>query len=167
MKRIMIIGSGGSGKSTLSKQLGRVLSIPVHHLDAYFWKPGWQAVSREEISAIQQQIFEKDTWIIDGNYSATMDKRIEAADTVIFLNYSTARCLYGIVKRRIQFHSKTRPDMGQDCPEKLDLEFFMWVASYQKNKVPIVREKLKVANKIQLLEFKNPRQTKNFLKNLS
>ena len=121
MKKIAIIGSGGAGKSTLAQQLGQLLHIPVHHMDATFWKPGWQNIGREQLIKETAKILdENESWIIDGNYSATMDIRLEQADTVIFLHFKTVTCLYGITKRRIQYHNKTRPDMGIDCPEKLD-----------------------------------------------
>ncbi|MCT2535819.1 DNA topology modulation protein [Aquibacillus koreensis] len=166
MKKIMIIGSGGAGKSTLAKQLGQVLHLPVHHLDAYFWKPGWESVTREELATMQEKIVKQESWIIDGNYSGTMDIRLQNADTVIYLNYSTIRCLYGIVKRRIQYRKKTRPDMGKGCPEKLDKEFFLWVASYQKKKAPLIKNKLSKANHLTIIEFTHPKQTKQFLQKL-
>ncbi|WP_337019548.1 AAA family ATPase, partial [Oceanobacillus massiliensis] len=114
MKKIAIIGSGGSGKSTLARQLGARLHIPVHHLDALFWQPGWIPTEKEKFINEQQKIYQSDSWIIDGNYSSTMDHRLTQADTVIFLHYKTVRCLYGITKRRIQYRKSTRPDMGKD-----------------------------------------------------
>lgn len=67
MKKIMIIGSPGSGKSTLATILASKLSLPVYHLDQYYWKPGWQEISKEELAHIQSQILKHDSWIIDGN----------------------------------------------------------------------------------------------------
>lgn len=167
MRKIMIIGSGGSGKSTLAKSLGEILDIPVYHLDAYFWKPGWKPIERSELALLQETFVKQDSWIIDGNYSATMDIRLHACDTIIFLNYATVRCLYGITKRRIQYQGKTRPDMGKDCPEKLDLEFFLWVVRFKKNKLPPIRERLNRIDHAQLLEFTSPKQTNNFLATVS
>lgn len=167
MQKIMIIGSPGSGKSTLAKKLNEILDIPVYHLDAYFWKPGWQAIKRSELVRLQEAFIKKDRWIIDGNYSATMDIRLKACDTVIFLNYSTLRCLYGIVKRRVQYHKKTRPDMGKDCPEKIDLDFFIWVALFKKDKLPAIQKRLNETNNVKRLEFTSPKQTDTFLTELT
>ncbi|MTW86986.1 DNA topology modulation protein [Virgibacillus dakarensis] len=167
MKKIMIVGSGGAGKSTLAKQLGEKLDIPVYHLDAIFWQPGWRPIERQALVQAQQHIINRDTWIIDGNYSSTMDIRLKHADTVIFLHYSTIRCLYGIVKRRIQYHKKTRPDIGKDCPEKLDLEFVQWVYQFNKSKAPIIHQKLNQQRDTTIHIFNRPKQTKNFLENVN
>ncbi len=86
MKKIMLIGSGGSGKSTLARQLGNILNIQVYHLDAIFWKPNWEGVSKEEQISIQTDLVKKDEWLIDGNYGGTLDIRMDAADTIIFLD---------------------------------------------------------------------------------
>ena len=80
----MIIGSGGSGKSTLARVLGKKLEIEVFHLDTILWKPNWEPVPREKQIEIQNELIQKERWIIDGNYGGTMDIRFEAADTIIF-----------------------------------------------------------------------------------
>lgn len=165
MQRIVILGCSGSGKSTLARQLGKKLTIPVHHLDSYFWKPGWVNIERSELTEIQQEIIKQDQWILDGNYSATINIRLQAADTVVFLNYPTWRCLYGIVKRRIQYHNQTRPDMGKDCKEKLDWEFIQWVLRFQKDKVPKLRQQLEQAKHLKIIELTSPKHTKAFLEN--
>ncbi|WP_077624416.1 DNA topology modulation protein [Sediminibacillus massiliensis] len=166
MQKIAIIGSGGAGKSTLAKQIGTILNLPVYHLDAYFWKPGWEPIPKKELISYHQEIFQQDGWIIDGNYSSTMEMRLQAADTVIFLDYSTIRCLYGIIKRRFQYRGKTRPDMGKGCPERLDPQFVLWVARYKQQKAPIVKQKLRNAGNITIYHLKKPRHTKDFLTQL-
>ncbi len=85
MKKIVLIGSGGAGKSTLARQLGEVLKINVYHLDALFWKPNWVGVPKDDQRNIQNKLVEKEEWIIDGNYGGTMEIRLNAADTIIFL----------------------------------------------------------------------------------
>lgn len=141
--KIIIIGSGGAGKSTLARQLGEKLDIEVIHLDAHFWKENWQATSREEWNGWQKEVMQKSSWIMDGNYSSTMDTRIQAADLIIFLDFSRWLCLWGVLKRRWMYHGKTRPDMAEGCPERLDWEFLKWVYDYPSKKAPVVREKLK------------------------
>lgn len=88
MKKIMLIGSGGAGKSTLARQIGQMLAIEVIHLDTLMWRSNWEIIDKEEQIAIQHNIVQKDEWIIDGNYGGTMDIRLREADTVIFLDYS-------------------------------------------------------------------------------
>jgi len=159
----MIIGCGGAGKSTLAQQLGKKLGIKVYHLDSLFWKPGWVPTDREEFIQMQKEMMNEDEWIIDGNYGGTMDLRLEQADTIIFLHYSTIRCLYGIVKRRLHYHGKTRPDMGEGCPERLDWEFVKWVAGYNRKKAPLVLEKLRKFCDKKTFIFTRSSQVKTFL----
>ena len=85
MRKIIIIGSGGSGKSTLARKLGEMTRIPVFHLDALYWKPGWVPTPREEWNARVKALVNQDQWIIDGNYGGTLNIRMTEADTIIFL----------------------------------------------------------------------------------
>jgi adenylate kinase family enzyme len=166
MKKITIVGNPGSGKSTLAKQLGRLLNIPVYHMDALYWKPGWIAANEQELLQQHDEIVKRESWIIDGNYSATLPKRLKEADTILFLNYSTIKCLYGITRRRIQFHNKTRPDIGKNCPEKLDLEFILWTKNYNKNKAPKMYERLEKVRDTNIHIFKNRKQLNQYLEGL-
>lgn len=163
MKKIIIIGSGGAGKSTLAQKLGTMLQIPVYHLDAIHWQPGWKPMERETFIEAQHEILTQATWIIDGNYGSTMDIRLQQADTILFLHYRTIRCLYGIIKRRVQYRNKTRPDMGKDCPEKIDWEFIQWVRQFNKVKAPAIYERLNDLDNTKILVFKTPKELKKFL----
>ncbi|MEM6646980.1 MAG: hypothetical protein AAF730_12090 [Bacteroidota bacterium] len=88
MRRVIIIGSGGSGKSTLAKRLGEQLSLPVIHLDAHYWNPGWVETPPDAWAAKVDTLIKGEAWVMDGNYGGTMDARIARADTVIFLSFS-------------------------------------------------------------------------------
>jgi len=94
MKKIAIIGSPGAGKSTFARRIGEITGIEVFYLDQLFWKPGWVKTPRPEWIELQQRIVKGESWIIDGNYGATMDIRIQAADTVIFLDFPRRVCLW-------------------------------------------------------------------------
>jgi adenylate kinase family enzyme len=142
MKRIMIIGSGGSGKSTFASRLGEITKIPVFHLDAYYWKPGWVPTPKKEWEEIQLELIQKEEWIIDGNYGSTLELRMREADTIISFDLSKWITTYRVVKRRIQYHGKTRPDLNEDCPEQLDWEFIKWVWNFRKTRMPGILEKL-------------------------
>ncbi|PEU14593.1 MULTISPECIES: DNA topology modulation protein [unclassified Bacillus (in: firmicutes)] len=167
MRKIMIIGSGGAGKSTFSRRLGEKLQIPVHHLDALYWKAGWELASREEQIQVQKGLVTQDAWIIDGNYGFTMDIRVEAADTIIFIDLPRIQCLYRVVKRRIQYHNQTRPDMGEGCDEQLDFEFLKWVWTYPKVKRPTILEKLQaVSTEKNIIIFKSAAEVEGFLQKL-
>ncbi|QWG45308.1 DNA topology modulation protein [Bacillus mycoides] len=165
MKKIILIGSGGSGKSTLAKQLGNKLKIQVYHLDALFWKPNWVGVPREEQRTVQNDLIKEEKWIIDGNYGGTMDIRINAADTIIFLDIHRTICVYRAFKRIVQYRNKTRPDMGTGCEERFDLQFFKWIWEYPKTKRPAIVKRLDQLNKDKrVIILKTPSEVQRFLK---
>ncbi|OPZ83053.1 MAG: topology modulation protein [bacterium ADurb.Bin429] len=126
-QRIMIIGSGGAGKSTLARQLGAVTGLPVIHLDAEHWRPGWVETPKEEWRRKVEELTRRDRWIMDGNYGGTLAIRMAAAETVIFLDYPWWLCLGRVLKRQILYRGQTRPDLTPGCPERLDREFLRWI----------------------------------------
>jgi len=167
MKRILILGSGGAGKSTLARELGTILDLPILHLDQLFWHSGWVETPREQwIKKVQAKI-EKPEWIMDGNYSNTLDIRLAACDTVIFLNMSRWICLRRVLRRSFQYRRKARPDMAEGCPEKLDIEYFKflkWIWNYPKENLPGILkmcEGLKPSQRVIVLS--SPHQVEVFL----
>ena len=166
MQRILIIGCGGAGKSTLARKLGEKTGLPVVHLDKLFWKPGWVESSKEEIDEIIQQEISKDRWIIDGNYNRTLSLRMERCDTVIYLDFSRFACLRGVAKRILTTHGTVRPDMGEGCPERFDLEFLKWVWNFNKNKRRQYYELLNHRTDKQVYILKSRREVNRFLHNL-
>ena len=166
MERIIIIGCGGAGKSTLARKLGEVLDLPVVHLDKLFWKPGWVEMEREEFDALLQVELQKEKWIMDGNFNRTMPERIKRCDTIIYLDFSRFACLMGVLKRIITTYGKVRPDMGEGCPERIDLEFLKWVWNFNKNKRESYYKLLNEAENVETIVLKNRRAVKLFLKSL-
>lgn len=164
MQRIAIIGSGGAGKSTLARKIGKQLQIEVVHLDRLFWKPDWVMSSREEQKALYQPLISQTTWIIDGNYGATMDIRLQEADTVIYLDFPRMLCIYRVLKRRFQYHKQSRPDMADGCLERLDFTFLKWLWNYSKNNRPLTLEKLAaLPDEKRVIILRNPKDVERFL----
>ena len=164
MKRIAIIGCGGAGKSTLSRQLGAITGIEIIHLDRLHWKPGWTETPKDEWRRINEELVKGDSWIIDGNYGATMEIRLAAADTVIFLDYSRRVCIWRAFKRPFQGH---RPDIGPGCPEKLDLEFFRWIWSFRRTSRLSLLEKVKrCCEDKDVITLRSPREAERFLERI-
>ncbi|MEW9676322.1 DNA topology modulation protein [Lentibacillus sp. L22] len=164
MNKIILIGSGGSGKSTLARQLGAKLNLKVYHLDALFWKPNWVGVPRNEQRGIQNELVKNEKWIIDGNYGGTMDIRLNAADTIIFLDVHRTICVYRAFKRMLQYRNKTRPDMGEGCEERFDFGFLKWIWNYPKAKRPEVLKKLEqFSTEKQIIILRSPKQIQKFL----
>lgn len=169
MQRIMVLGvSSGVGKSSFSRRLADISAIPVYHLDACFWKPGWVESSKEEFSEKQQQLVEQDRWIIEGNYTGTYEIRSQKADTFIYLELPLAVCLYRVVKRRIMNHGKTRPDMAIGCPEKLDKGFLKFIIStYSARKVKMrkrMEQFIEESPHNQVIFLRNRKEIEGFLK---
>lgn len=166
MKRVIILGCCGSGKSTLALKLAEKINSEVIHLDALFWKPGWVQSSSEEFIMRQKSLLKGDKWIVDGNYRGTLELRLEPADTVIYLDFPTSLCLYRIIKRRVMYQGKTRPDMATDCPEKIDLEFFNYVRTFNRKKAPAIKKRLHDLEGKKVYLFKNSRQVEQFLRQI-
>lgn len=136
MQRIMIIGGAGSGKSTLARALGERSGLPVFHLDALFWRPGWVESSRESFEPRLRELYREERWIIEGNYSGTWPERLAAADTLIFLDLPTPLRLWRITRRVLGSYGRVRPDMAPGCPEKFDWPFFLWAKNYARDHRP-------------------------------
>ena len=163
MNRVLIIGCGGSGKSTLARALGEITGLPVVHLDKLFWKPGWVESSREEIDGVIRREIGKGRWIIDGNYNRTLPQRLERCDSVIYLDFSRLACLLGVAKRILTTRGTVRPDMGEGCPERFDLDFLKWVWNFNKNKRQRYYEMLNALENKQVYILKSRREVKAFL----
>lgn len=142
MRRIAVIGCGGSGKSTLARQLGATLEIPVHHLDHSYWKAGWVATPADEWASVHDDLCGKPTWILDGNYGGTMDTRLRAAETVIFLDLPRWRCLWRAFRRYRQYRGQVRPELSDGCPERLTGDYIKWIWTYRKTRRPRILQKL-------------------------
>lgn len=156
------MGSGGAGKSTLSRQLGEKWNLPVIHLDAMFWQPGWNPLPRPEFMDRVKIELQKPAWILDGNYDSTIELRAQYADLVIYLDFPKTLCLYRACKRAWTYRGTTRPDMGKDCPEKIDWEFVQWIWRYPTD----VRPKMMafLANvPCDVLILRNPKEVEQWL----
>lgn len=164
MQRIAIIGSCGAGKSTLARTLGEKLNLPVIHLDAYYWQPEWQETDKDEWPKIQQELIKDNHWIIDGNYSNTMNTRLAAADTIIWLDFNRYLCLWRVIKRFLQYPGKVRPDMAAGCPERLNWEFLQYVWNFPHLRRPQITDRLaKYQADKQIIVLQNPHQMLNWL----
>ena len=164
MKRIVIIGCPGSGKTRLARALGEKLNLTVVHLDRLWWKSGWENVSQEEFDARLEKALSLDSWIIDGNYSRTMDARLAACDTIIYLDYSRCACLWGLCQRVLG--SKKRSDMPDGCPERFDWEFVKFIWNFNKNNRARNYGYLAQARHAKQIVLKNRKEVKNFLQTI-
>lgn len=142
MRRIMIIGSGGAGKSTLARRIAEGLSLPLVGLDAHYWSAGWTPTSKAAWVAHVDELLRRDAWVMDGNYGGTMDLRLARCDTVVFLDLPRVVCLWRVVKRWMKYRGRSRPDLPDGCAERLTWEFATWIWTYPTRRRPEILARL-------------------------
>lgn len=163
--RIAIIGYSGSGKSTTARIISKYARVPLLHLDSVHFGPGWTERSDDECRAIVKAFVEGGRWVIDGNYSKLcMDERLERADTILYLNFNRFTCFFRAFRRYLKYRGQTRPDLGEDCPEKFDFAFISWLlwsgrTKARKKKFDEIAEKYND----KILIIKNQKQLDAFL----
>ena len=158
MKKIIVIGCPGSGKSTFARALHDKTGIPLYHLDMMYWNADKTTVEKSVFLERLSAVLEKDEWIIDGNYGSTMELRMAACDTVIFLDYPLDVCLDGIKERR----GKPRSDMPWIETEE-DAEFIEFIKNYNEQQKPKVLELLEKYSDKNIVIFKSREEADAFL----
>ena len=167
MERILIIGCGGAGKSTLARKLGEKTGLPVVHLDQIWWSPGnWQHLERPEFDVRLAAELEKPQWILDGNFNRTLELRLEKCDTVIYLDYPRIICLKNWIVRVIKNWGHARADMAEGCSEWFDPDMAKWIWEFNKNNRKRYYELLDQAEGKQIIILKSRREVKKFLNKL-
>ncbi|MEU8192675.1 hypothetical protein AB0C10_02705 [Microbispora amethystogenes] len=149
MKRVVILGRGGSGKSTLAAHLGAITRIPVIELDKHFWRPGLEATPLDQWAGIQGELVQADAWIMDGDLGPydVLDVRLQAADTVILLDFSFWRCAWQAIRR-----SRERADL------------WLWVWAYRRRSRPLLLSAIAThAGDAKLHVIRNPPALRRFV----
>lgn len=134
MPRIIVMGPPGSGKSTLARRLGARHGLPVHHLDRAYHRPGWQPADADTFRAAVEHLSAQPRWIIDGNYTATIEPRLCTADTLIYLDMPTWLIVPRVLRRILTSHGRVWPDMAEGCPERLDPAFLHFVLTWNRDR---------------------------------
>ena len=158
MKKVIVIGCPGSGKSTFARTLHQKTGIPVYHLDMMYWNADKTAVEKSVFLERLSAVLQKERWIVDGNYSSTMELRLSACDTVIFLDYPLDTCLEGIRARR----GKPRADMPW-IEEAEDAEFIEFVKRFGEKQRPQVLALLEKYSNKSIFVFTKREEAEAFL----
>lgn len=137
MKKVIVIGCPGSGKSTFARRLRDSTNFPLYYLDMIWHKADKTNISTEEFDTQLREIFQSDQWIIDGNYLRTLEMRLDQCDTVFFLDFPLEICLSGVESRI----GKKREDMPW-IETEFDEEFRQWIYDFHKDQLPKINELL-------------------------
>jgi adenylate kinase family enzyme len=138
MRRVLVMGSSGSGKSTFAQRLANLVGVRFVSLDALYWQPGWQPSEPEPFARRVAEAANGSGWVMDGNYisSGASELRRRLADTVIWFDLPRYLCMTGIMKRIMTTYGEVRPEMAPGCPEQIDLEFIRYVWTYRQQQRP-------------------------------
>ena len=162
MKKVIVIGCPGSGKSTFSRALYELTGLPLYHLDLLYWNSDRTTVSKEVFRERLQNALALDNWIIDGNYGSTMEMRMAECDTVFLLDFPLDVCIEGIRQRQ----GKVRPDMpwieyGEDA------EFLDFIKNFEKESRPKILSLLQKYKEKNIIILKSREEADSFINNLS
>lgn len=162
MDRIAIVGCGGSGKSHLARELGALLSITPVHLDGLYYDRDWKPLDQERFAALQRDLVRESRWVIDGNYASSLPIRLEAADTIIFLDLPAWACLWGIAQRRLRHGGGQHDTIG--VYDRITGSFVRYIATYRRQMAPCVRQLVTShAPHAQVIVLRNRRAVRRYL----
>ena len=162
MKKIIVIGCPGSGKSHFSRELNKITGIPLYHLDMMYWNADKTTVERSVFLERLTDALDRDEWIVDGNYTSTMELRMNMCDTVFLLDYPVEVCLEGIAMRR----GKPRPDMPWIELEE-EVEFTEFIRKFDEQELPLAMALIeKYKDTKEIIVFKSREEANSFLSDL-
>ncbi|WP_227488331.1 P-loop NTPase family protein [Brachybacterium subflavum] len=165
MERIAVVGSGGSGKTYVSRALGRMLDIPVTHLDAVYYDQDWHPLPAEQFAARQRDMVSGDRWVIDGNHYATLPIRRAVCDTVVMMDVPTTSALLGVLWRQLR-HGAGHHANG--VHNRLNLGVLRYVVTYRRRMRPrMIAEMAHVAEGVDVVRLTSRRRARRWLRELS
>jgi adenylate kinase family enzyme len=163
VKRILVLGSSGAGKSTFARELETRLGIETIHLDSHYWQPNWVSTPPEAWDEKLKKLLERDSWVMDGNYPASLPLRMEYADTVVFLDRGRLLSLLRCVSRFLRYRGQSRPELAPGCYEKIDWDFLKWIWHYPRDVKPGIMKALENQSETTVIVLRADGQVARFL----
>lgn len=164
MKRVMVIGGPGTGKSTFAKALGAKTGLPVYHTDFYYHDPKYDFYNdKTGWHAHMSKIAAKDSWIIDGNSARSMDERMERSEIIFYFDLAPPVALASVIKRRFSAVRKQRNEMPDGWKDKLTFKFLRYTWHYRKKYGPGVHEMLANHPDKEIIIFKTRKDAEDYL----
>lgn len=164
-QRIALFGLPGSGKSTFADRLGKILNIPVHHLDRHFFVENWKERDRQEFLSIQQTMVDQECWIIEGNSIASLEMRFARADVVIYFHFTRFVCLWRVFKR-LFIHDKTILDIPDGCSKNVSWRLLKYLWGFNKEKKERIEELKKKYPDVDFYIFGNSKSLERYIANV-
>ena len=159
MKRILVIGCPGAGKTYFAKKLSEINGLPVIHMDNLYWNKDKQSISYPELEAKLLPYLKEENWIIDGNYHHTLENRLKYATDVFFLDLSKEECEQGILERV----GKKRDDIPWIETKEDALELIAWNETYEERTKQEEINLLKQYPHLKIKTFKSRKEIANYL----
>ena len=167
MQRVMIVGQPGAGKSWLAREMGRIIGLPVHHMDSIHFLPGWIPRPADEKIEMARAVERGESWIFEGGLSATYDTRMQRCDTLVILDMPLLLRVYRVGRRTLRDHGRTRPELPEDCPERFDPEFWRWIwQTRNTHRQELRRLPARAPAHVRVHHLRTPREVRHFLETI-
>lgn len=161
MKRVLVLGCPGSGKSTFSRKLSAKTKLPICYLDQLLWNADKTTVKPQVFNERLNNELSKEKWIMDGNYRMSLAQRLQACDTVFLLDYPVELCLKSVEERV----GKKREDLPW-VEEKIDPRFMTYIRNFSSTELPKTMQLVAQYPDKKLITFKNRQEADKYLKQL-
>lgn len=162
MKRILVIGCNGSGKTTLARWLALRLNLPLVVLDREYWGPGWVPPPEEEWRKTVRTLADRDAWVMDGTFHATLADRLPSADAVVWLDFSRWRCVWRVLWRGLSRLGAAPSDLGEEGPERIDMQYLRYIWHFNENTRPRIGAALQHARHPVVVVLRSPSEVSRF-----
>lgn len=164
--RIAVLGPCGAGKSTLTRALADRLDLPAVHLDAEYWQPGWVEPDRGWFDGHIAALHARPRWVIDGNFTTWLPRRLDRTDVAILLDYPRRVHMWRVLRRIAGSYGRVRPDMAPGCPEQIDVEFLRYTWTHRREQLPPILAALAARPDVPVITLRHPRAAARLLRRL-